>query len=136
MKKYLITLIPVVLLGWQRGPEREGGISLTAETSLSEDIKPISAQYKAEELTTRILGNYHYRKIPLNDSLSSAMFDRFIDGIDHNKLYYEASDLAILKNTVMLLTIIFKKENWMCLSRCTTFSESVIRNGATIFIPF
>ncbi len=97
MKKYLITLIPVVLLGWQRGPERDSGVLIPTETSLSEDIKPIASQYKAEELTTRILGNYHYRKIPLNDSLSSAMFDRFIDGIDHNKLYYEASDLAIFE---------------------------------------
>ncbi|PWJ59438.1 carboxyl-terminal processing protease [Dyadobacter jejuensis] len=94
MKKYLITLIPVVMLGVQRGPEEDHGLVLPTETSLSEDIKPIEAQFKAEELTTRILANYHYRKIQLNDSLSSAMFDRFIEGIDPNKLYYQASDLA------------------------------------------
>lgn len=96
MKKYLITLIPVVLLGWQRGPIQENRVLIPSDpsTSLDEDIKPTVAQYKAEELTTRILSNYHYRKIPLNDSLSSAIYDRFIDGIDHSHLYYLASDLA------------------------------------------
>lgn len=93
MKKYLITLIPVVLLGWQRGPVQQNSV-VTSETSLSEDIKPTVAQYKAEELSTRILSNYHYRKTKLNDSLSSAIFDKYIDGIDHGKLYYLASDLA------------------------------------------
>ena len=93
MKKYLITLIPVVLLGWQRGPVQQNAI-VTTETSLAEDIKPTAAQYKAEELSTRILSNYHYRKTKLNDSLSSAIFDKYIDGIDHGRLYFLASDMA------------------------------------------
>lgn len=93
MKKYLITLIPVVLLGWQRGPVQQNAI-VTTETSLAEDIKPTVAQYKAEELSTRILNNYHYRKTKLNDSLSSAIFDKYIDGIDHGRLYFLASDMA------------------------------------------
>ena len=95
MKKYLITLIPVVLLGWQRGPVQEKGAFTVAETaSLGDDIKPIPSQYKAEELTTRILSGYHYRKTKLNDSLSAEMFSKYIDGIDHGRLYYLASDLA------------------------------------------
>lgn len=95
MKKYLITLIPVVLLGWQRGPVQERvGVTAPTAASMDEDIKPIPAQYKAEELTTRILSSYHYRKTKLNDSLSAAIFDKYIDAIDHGKLYYLASDLA------------------------------------------
>jgi carboxyl-terminal processing protease len=93
MKKYLITLIPVVLLGWQRGPVQQNAV-VTTETSLAEDIKPTVAQYKAEELSTRILSNYHYRKTKLNDSLSSAIFDKYIDGIDHGRLYFLASDMT------------------------------------------
>jgi carboxyl-terminal processing protease len=94
MKKYLITLIPVVLLSWQRGPIKEGGVVIPTEISLQEDIKPTAAQYKAEELSTRILANYHYRKLKLNDSLSSAIFDKYLDGIDHARLHYLASDIA------------------------------------------
>lgn len=95
MKKYLITLIPVVLLGWQRGPVQERvGVTAPAAASMDEDIKPIPAQYKAEELTTRILSSYHYRKTKLNDSLSAAMFDKYLDAVDHGKLYYLATDIA------------------------------------------
>ncbi|WP_221390382.1 carboxy terminal-processing peptidase [Dyadobacter sp. NIV53] len=94
MKKYLITLIPVILLGWQRGPVQEKETVAVTPTSLEEDIKPIPAQQKAEELTTRILSSYHYRKLKLNDSLSAAIYDKYIDGIDHGHLYYLASDLA------------------------------------------
>jgi carboxyl-terminal processing protease len=94
MKKYLITLIPVVLLGWQRGPVQEKALVKTGtETSVDEDIKPVASQYKAEELTTRILSSYHYRKTKLNDSLSAAIYDKYIDAIDHGKLYYLASDI-------------------------------------------
>jgi carboxyl-terminal processing protease len=94
MKKYLITLIPVVLLGWQSGPDQEKRTFSLADSSSKEDIKPISSQYKAEELTTRILSNYHYRKTKLDDSLSAIMFNNFIDGIDHGRLYYLASDIS------------------------------------------
>ncbi|MCE7058671.1 carboxy terminal-processing peptidase [Dyadobacter sp. CY343] len=94
MRKYLITLIPVVLLGWQWGPVQDHATTVPAVgTSMEDDIKPIPAQYKAEELTTRILSSYHYRKTKLNDSLSAAIFDKYIDGIDHGKLYYLAEDL-------------------------------------------
>lgn len=95
MKKYLITLIPFALLGWQQGPVREqDGVLVPSETSMQEDIRPTIAQYKAEELSTRILSSYHYRKLALNDSLSSAIFDKYIDVIDHGRLYYLASDIS------------------------------------------
>lgn len=93
MKKYLITLIPVVLLGWQRGPVQERGTLTIADTT-SQDIKPTPSQYRAEFLTARLLSSEHYRKTPINDSLSMAMYDKFIDGIDHSRLYYLASDIA------------------------------------------
>ncbi len=99
MRKYLITLIPIVLLGWQSGPQPQSagsfpdGIALE-EGSLSEDLKPTPAQLKAEGLAIRILSNYHYRKIDLDDSLSAEIYKKYIDDIDHSKLYFLASDVA------------------------------------------
>jgi carboxyl-terminal processing protease len=94
MKKYLITLIPVVLLGWQSGPVQEKKSFFLSDSSSKEDIKPIASQFKAEELTTRILSNYHYRKTKLDDSLSAVMFDNFLSGIDNGRLYYLAADIS------------------------------------------
>ena len=99
MRKYLITLIPIVLLGWQQGPQLRNanlfpdGVALE-EGSLSEDLKPTPAQMKAEGLAIRILSNYHYRKIDLNDSLSAEIYEKYLDDIDHGKLYFLASDVA------------------------------------------
>ncbi len=102
MKKYLITLIPIVLLGWQKGPQPDGLVRdqsspewIMADDSLStKDLKPTEAQVRAEALAMRILGNYHYRKLKLDDSLSVAIYNKYLDDIDHSKLYFLASDVA------------------------------------------
>lgn len=95
MKKYLITLIPVVLLGWrQPGNPSSGGISVSSPVSLEEDLKPTTAQFRTEPLVLFFLSNHHYRKIPLTDSLSSVIYDKFLDDIDHGKMYFQAGDIA------------------------------------------
>jgi carboxyl-terminal processing protease len=95
MKKYLITLIPVVLLGWrQPGTPIGTGVGVSSAVSLDEDLKPTSAHFKTEPLVTHILRDYHYRKIKLDDSLSSVIYTKFLDDIDHGKLYFLASDVA------------------------------------------
>ena len=64
MRKYLITLIPVVLLSWQRGPEPETALRfdeslVQAGGSLTGDLKAGDAEFRAEGLGSRILTNYH-----------------------------------------------------------------------------
>src|SRR5687768_8316016 len=41
-----------------------------------------------------ILDNNHYRKIQLNDSLSSVILDQFVKSLDNNKSYFTKADLA------------------------------------------
>ncbi|GAB3179140.1 carboxy terminal-processing peptidase [Telluribacter humicola] len=96
MRKYLITLIPVVLLGWQQRPVPEQGMELasSSNTAMEEELQPTASQFRAEALVTRILSNYHYRKTKLTDSLSSAVYDKYLGDIDHNRLYFLASDVA------------------------------------------
>ncbi|WP_234735600.1 carboxy terminal-processing peptidase [Tellurirhabdus bombi] len=93
MRKYLITLVPVLMLGFQPGPQ--AGIS-TVPTSApnSDDLKPTMSQEKVEALVTKILTTYHYRKVRLNDSLSSAVYDNYLKELDNNKSYFLASDVA------------------------------------------
>ena len=44
-------------------------------------------------MVTRILSRYHYKKIDLNDSLSSVIFDNYIKSLDYNKSYFLKSDI-------------------------------------------
>lgn len=44
-------------------------------------------------LVIRILENFHYKDIDLNDSLSSVILDDYIKALDNNKSYFTASDI-------------------------------------------
>lgn len=96
MKKYLITLIPVVLLGWRQPgtPESARTTSSPVATTLEDDLKPTAVQFRTEPIVARLLRDYHYRKISLNDSLSSVIYNKYLDDIDHGKLYFLAGDVA------------------------------------------
>lgn len=67
-----------------------GAIHLGDTTRL--EPKPIYG--KEAQVVAYILDNNHYRKIHLNDSLSSAILDRYIENLDNNRSYFLASDIA------------------------------------------
>jgi carboxyl-terminal processing protease len=48
---------------------------------------------KEAKVISFILDNNHYRKIVLNDSLSSVILNDYIKGLDNNKTYFSESDL-------------------------------------------
>src|SRR3989339_2019261 len=47
-----------------------------------------------EQLVNTVLTRYHFKKFNLNDSLSSAIFDRYIKSLDFNKLYFLQNDIS------------------------------------------
>lgn len=76
------------------------GIVLTVSlTSLwAEDLdtvilkaKPVYG--KEAKVISSILSMYHYRKMALNDSLSSAILDSYLKELDNNRTYFLASDI-------------------------------------------
>lgn len=56
-------------------------------------ILPESKHRSETKLVTSILTRYHYKKFYLNDSLSSVIFDKFINSLDNGKNYFIASDI-------------------------------------------
>jgi carboxyl-terminal processing protease len=57
-------------------------------------FKPKPVYGKEAKVIAYLLDNNHYRKIRLNDSLSSVILDKYIQTLDNNKSYFLASDLA------------------------------------------
>ncbi len=49
---------------------------------------------KEAQAIVYILDNNHYRRIQLNDSLSSAILDAYMEGLDNNRSYFLASDVS------------------------------------------
>lgn len=55
-----------------------------------------SAQLRATDLITRLLKSYHYRKVALDDTLSAAIFGRYLEAMDPGKAYFLAGDVEEL----------------------------------------
>ncbi len=60
----------------------------------AEKIQPEPYHAEVSKAIARLLFRFHYEHYLLDDSLSSEIFDRFIDDLDHNKSYFLASDVA------------------------------------------
>ena len=51
-------------------------------------------KHKSEALVVAsLLGQHHYRKTSLNDSLSAVIFDDYLESLDYNKNYFLKSDI-------------------------------------------
>ncbi len=96
MMKYFLALVPISLLaffGLQSFSHNNGALSGADYKFAADDLQPTATQKKVENLVAEILSNYHYRRVPLNDSLSSKIFDNYIKELDFNKMNFTATDI-------------------------------------------
>jgi len=95
MKKILPFLIPltffavILLHGGDASREK-----VTTVQFQEGELAPTILQKKVERLVFDILSNYHYRKVPVNDSLSEKILEEYIKNLDPNKAYFLASDIS------------------------------------------
>ncbi len=82
MKKYWVLLILLVAFETSKG-----GLADTVE------LKPKPVYGREARVISYILDSYHYRKIALNDSLSSAILLRYLNDLDNSRTYFLASDI-------------------------------------------
>ncbi len=68
----------------------QGFSNTSSDTTLQE--KPVYG--KQAKVISLLLANYHFEKLQLNDSLSSAIFDSYLKALDNNKSIFLASDIA------------------------------------------
>jgi carboxyl-terminal processing protease len=56
-------------------------------------LKPAVQEAKAARLAAELLSRFHYKAVPLDDVLSSKMFDQYLKALDPEKLYFLQSDV-------------------------------------------
>lgn len=56
-------------------------------------IEPANHYKNENQLLTSILTRYHYKEFNINDSLSSIIFDKYLNSLDHGKNYFVESDI-------------------------------------------
>ncbi|MDN3597289.1 carboxy terminal-processing peptidase [Mucilaginibacter myungsuensis] len=59
----------------------------------SNDIEPDEQQSVAVRAVTQFITNLNYKKVPLNDSISALVFDKYLKRLDENHNYLLASDV-------------------------------------------
>jgi carboxyl-terminal processing protease len=82
-------------------------VSAQADTTLV----PSPVFGRQAKLITYLLETAHYRKMPLNDSLSSAILDSYVQSLDNSKLYFLASDIASFEGYRFQLDDLTKQED-------------------------
>jgi len=74
-------------------------------------LKPKAVYGKEAKVVSYILDNNHYRKLQLNDSLSSAIFDAYLKSLDNNKSYFLASDIQSFEKFRFAIDDLTRKED-------------------------
>ncbi len=106
MKKRLIIIIPIVLVlaSFVLLPlnkdvaftKVEDIPEFKLEYQINDTIKvlyPEAKNVNETVLITELLKRFHYKKVPLNDSLSAVIYKRYLESLDNTKLYFLASDI-------------------------------------------
>lgn len=57
-------------------------------------LSPTASEARVEQAVAGLLSQYHYRRIKLDDALSSAAFDDYLAALDFSRSYFLASDVA------------------------------------------
>jgi carboxyl-terminal processing protease len=67
----------------------------TADTELAYPprLEPAAQDAKAARLAADLLSRYHYKALPLDDALSSQVFDQYLKLLDPEKLYFLQADI-------------------------------------------
>ena len=95
MTKYLFLLLPISLLAFfgLKSFSHSSDNQMVAYKFSADDLQPTATQKKVESMVAEILSSYHFRKVPLNDSLSSKILDNYIKELDFNKMNFTAKDV-------------------------------------------
>src|SRR5689334_15918516 len=74
-------------------------------------LKPKPVYGKEALVVSYILDNNHYRKIKLNDSLSSKILDSYLNNLDNNRSYFLAADVQAFEKYRNIIDDLTRKED-------------------------
>ncbi|MBP6850316.1 MAG: carboxy terminal-processing peptidase, partial [Rhodoferax sp.] len=66
---------------------------LRAEVTFPPALTPAVQEAKAARLAAELLTRFHYKAMPLDDAMSSKVFDQYLKALDPEKLYFLQADV-------------------------------------------
>ncbi len=89
MKNYctkLMMLAAALLIG--------GGVLAKPSVVSVDDLRANEQQRQTALIITQVMEKFHYRKPNLDDAMSAAVFDRYLESLDANRSFFSAQDIA------------------------------------------
>lgn len=93
MKKFLILIILFVSIAVSRAQNPNEVLSKDHSIDSNKVILPDESYKRQSQVITQFLSLYHYKKQPLNDSVSAVIFKEYLEALDNSKLYFLNSDI-------------------------------------------
>lgn len=87
LKRILMVTFTAAVLACQASPKQQPLVEGIP------NIKPGEQQSLVAKELVALIENYNYKKIKLNDSISSLVFDEYIKTLDPSKNYFQAADI-------------------------------------------
>lgn len=69
------------------------GAAADSQLAYPPPLKPAVQEAKAAHLAAELLSRYHYKAVPLDDALSSKVFDQYLKALDPEKVYFLQADV-------------------------------------------
>lgn len=69
------------------------GASFGADRPSSIPLLPNAQDARTAHMATEVLSRYHYKALPLDESLSNKIFDQYLKALDPEKLFYTQADV-------------------------------------------
>ena len=78
-------------------------------TVSTKDLVSTNKYEKVTQIITHIISSYHYKKKPLDDELSVAILNKYIESLDQNRLFFTAEDIQAFSSYEYLLDDALRK---------------------------
>lgn len=103
MNKLLLIVVFALLTSFGVSTDYTFDYLLIFDQDSLETLVPEKKHSSEAYVITNLLRKYHYRKLPLNDSISSVIFDNYFKMLDPHKSVFFASDINRFENKRYLL---------------------------------
>jgi carboxyl-terminal processing protease len=120
----LLTIVPVICFA-QNTTEV---LAKDHKIDSTKVLKPDETAARVNQVITQMLSFYHYKKMPLNDSVSSKVFDQYLKVLDNNKLYFLKDDINKFEKYRNQFDDFLKLGKLTRLLKYTTFSKNASIN--------
>jgi len=93
MKNFLIILFSILIFSNCKNSQSDKLLAQNSIIDTTSVLQPLEYHPQINKMITRLLSRYHYKKVELDDSLSSVVFNNYIKRLDYNKLYFLQEDI-------------------------------------------